>query len=279
MEFFPILLNLDNSPNPWWAYLCAGMVSLGIALGFYLSIRQLRLERESYLFEINQIDALKEGPCRIEGEIVSLNPPFTSPWSKKECVYYNFTVQGPGGVYYEGEEKWVDLISDEQWQTFKVTDSAGSVYIEPIKKVDLRIKADARKYIGLISNAPQELQPLLRGPDNNEKPDGEHMQNHPLVEFVFSVRKKLLMQSSQERRVFENVLTVGTTVCVLGEASLIKGKWVIGDGKTPFIVSENIERAIEERIPIKGLVLVMSIFSVIAIGTFVAACISFFRAS
>ena len=87
------------------------------------------------------------------------------------------------------------------------------------------------------------------------------------------------MQSSQERRVFENVLTVGTTVCVLGEASLIKGKWVIGDGKTPFIVSENIERAIEERIPIKGLVLVMSIFSVIAIGTFVAACISFFRAS
>jgi hypothetical protein len=283
MEIIPILMEYDNSPTPWWGYLCGGVVPLVIAGFFYLCLRQLRLEQQSYLFEISKAEELKEGPCRIEGKIEPLNSDFISPWSKQQCVYYNFTVQGSGGSSSARVRQWVDLINDEQIQTFKVTDSSGSVEIDPMKsekKVDLRVPADARKYFGQINDAPQELQVLLRDRYDYDKPKEQPTYAAPFIQFIARLRNKLLKHSIalKERRISENVLAVGSTVCVLGEAKRVEGKLVISEGETPLIVSENIERALEDRIPTKGLVIVTGIFAAIALFGFVVAGTLFFLA-
>ena len=158
-----------------------------------------------------QVAALSEGPCEFLGKIDSVDPPLVSPWSQQECVYYDFIViEGTG-------EDACTVFDDKQTQSFTVTDSSGSVEINP-GEGNFHVKIDRQAHSGELNDASSELQTLLKS----------RYRNLISTEGWFKPR----------RYYTERTLAVGDPVYVFGEAKREGGKLVISDGVMPLIVSE-----------------------------------------
>ena len=158
-----------------------------------------------------QVAALSEGPCEFQGEIGNVDPPLVSPWSQQECVYYDFDV-----IAGTGKDAFTDF-RDKQTQSFTVTDTSGSVEINPSES-HFHVKIDRQAHSGELNDASSELQALLK----------DRYGNPISTQGWFEPR----------RYYTEKVLAVGDPVYIFGEAKREGGKLVISDGVMPLIVSE-----------------------------------------
>ena len=158
-----------------------------------------------------QVSALSEGPCEFQGEIGNVDLPLVSPWSQQECVYYDFIViEGTG-------KDACTVFDDKQTQSFTVTDSSGSVEINP-GEGNFHVKIDRQAHSGELNDADSGIQTLLKS----------RYRNLISTEGWFKPR----------RYYTERTPAVGDPVYVFGEAKREGGKLVISDGVMPLIVSE-----------------------------------------
>ena len=158
-----------------------------------------------------QVSALSEGPCEFQGKIGNVDPPLVSPWSQQECVYYDFIV-----IEETGKNAYT-VFDDKQTQSFTVTDSSGSVEINP-GEGNFHVKIDRQAHSGELNDADSEMQTLLKS----------RYRNLISTEGWFNPR----------RYYTERTLAVGDPVYVFGEAKREGGKLVISDGVMPLIISE-----------------------------------------
>jgi len=96
-----------------------------------------------------QVAALSEGPCEFLGKIDSVDPPLVSPWSQQECVYYDFI------VIEETGKDTCTVFDDKQTQSFTVTDSSGSVEINP-DEGNFHVKIDRQAHSRELNDADSE---------------------------------------------------------------------------------------------------------------------------
>ena len=200
------------------AFLIALLLFVGAGGCFFMGRKKHHIHQLMVNTETSSVEALTQGPCEVQGQIDSIGSPFISPWTQQRCVYYDFQVEERRSRRSGNTTStyWADYITDLQAQPFTVSDQSGSVEINP-GDVDFRVRTDARERSGFGNDASSELQGLLRNRY------GASTQG-----WVFN---KTLRYS-------ENVLAVGDTVYVFGEARHHGGKLVIGSGLMPLIVTE-----------------------------------------
>ena len=104
--------------------------------------------------------AISEGPCEFQGKIGNVEPPLVSPWSQQKCVYYDFDVEEWRNSS-QGSSYWSNIFEDGQTQSFTVTDTSGSVGINPYEG-RFHVKIDRRTHSGSLNNTSPELQTLLK---------------------------------------------------------------------------------------------------------------------
>lgn len=196
-----------------------------LGLAFWFRSRHKKADQIHQLMsdtETTPIGSLKPGPVEIRGRVKSTLPPAPSPWHQKPCVFYHFLVQ----QYHSSESAggWVDCIDDRSKDPFTIKDDTGSVEIIPGEGRS-RINADFATTTGFSNEVTEDLRSLLNTRYGKDT-------------------KGLIFQ--KELRYNESILENGDEVYVFGEARQGQGKYAIGAGQMPLIISENGESGVEE---------------------------------
>ena len=250
--FFGGLLNIEEFLGVFTVSFIAAVVC------FQLGRKRHRIHQLMVNTQTSKTDALTEGPCEVQGEVEAIGSPFISPWTQQQCVYYDFQVKerrtrksGKTTTTY-----WAKYVADLQVRPFTLKDSSGTVEINPAG-ADFSVSVDARDKSGLGDDAPAQLQMLLR-----DRYDASTQG------WVFN---KTLRYS-------ENVLAVGDTVYIFGEARWKGDKLVIGGGLMPLIITEHgvhLEEMVYAKSATRYLVgMIISILIVLA--TIVLGLVSFY---
>jgi len=218
---FPILAANPDAGVPAVALILASVLSFA-AIYFFKRWRKISQTHQLMLdTKPSPITAISEGPCEFLGKIGNVAPPLVSPWSQQACVYYDFDVD----EYQSSGDTWgyCSVFNDQQIQRFTVTDTSGSVEINPSKRL-LEVKIDHQDHARRLNEASPELQMLLK-----------HRYDNPLSPKKYRI---FGYRGDGELRFTEKVLAVGDPVYVFGEAKREGGKLVISDGVMPLIISE-----------------------------------------
>ncbi len=186
-----------------------------------------RIHKLSSETEIIPIGNIRAGPTWIHGRVKSSYPPATSPLSQTPCVYYHFYVEvavlrGEAGYSSEG---WDEIIDDQKSDPFWMEDDTGSVEIEHEGNfqinTDVTFKSGVTNHGLTICDAPEDLRAMLKARYGlDTKRSG-----------IFGAAHKKL-------RYKESVLENGDEVFIFGEARNENGRYIIGAGTVPLIVSE-----------------------------------------
>jgi hypothetical protein len=189
------------------------------------------------------IGSLKPGPVEIKGKVNSTLPPIPSPWTQKHGVFYQFLVQ----EYHQGEHsgRWFDYINDRSDDPFLIEVETGSVEISP-GEAQFQIKTERSTASGSIMDETENTGEQDRTISNSSW-DG--------VDAPEDLRTLLKTRYGKDTRGLlgnitlkytESILQNGDEVYVFGEVRQEKGKFVIGTGQMPLIISENGESGVEE---------------------------------
>ena len=198
-----------------------------LGVGLYFRSKYKKADRIHKLMadtETTAIGSLTPGPVEIRGRVVSTLPPAPSPWSQQPCVFYHFHVEEQRSTQSEhGHHStyWVDYINDRSSDSFPIEDGTGSVEIAP-KEGEFKMNTDFAATSGSFNDAPENLRTLI----NNRY--GRDTQG---LIFNKSLRYK------------ESMLENGDEVYVFGEVRQDQGRFIIGAGEMPLIISENGEAA------------------------------------
>ena len=168
------------------------------------------------------VENLQNGPAEVAGRVIDKHQFIRSPWNNRRCAYYRFHVE----EYSEGSEgggTWETYFEDAGPMSFVIADETGEIEILAHEgRTDLQL--DRQAEFGKENEAPEQLRNLLKDKY------GKFTKNHTL-------------------RFREYYLEHGDQVYVFGQASQTDtGRWEMGHGEMPLIVSENGELAIENEI-------------------------------
>ena len=193
---------------------------------------------------------LKSGPAEVSGRARVKTKILNSPWSTRNCVYYQFHVE----IYHSSEGGyWETYIDDKAPSSFLVEDKTGVIEIlVGDGKMDLEVDRHAESGFG--NDAPSQLKDLLK---NKYDKDTQGL--------IFN----------KTLRYKETYLEAGDEVYVFGQASQdYDGSWIMRQGQMPLIVSERGELDVESETEDASKFSITIISAIIAIGSAVVFVVS-----
>ncbi|MBS3068614.1 hypothetical protein J4450_07955 [Candidatus Micrarchaeota archaeon] len=216
-------------PNP----IAAGLFLLIGLVIFYLGFRQWRTYNQIKNTATSKVRSVAAGFCEIAGKIVAGQKILTTPFTKKQCVYYKYRIDEEvervrtRNGKTEIDRDWETRFSGTESTPFYVEDDTGKIEVDP------------------VTNAPEIYVKL-----NYEK-QTNNWTNPPEVNEFLGERAKILRRP--KRRFLESSLEIGENFYVLGTAFPKEGvvsekreeMLVIKKGLNKlFIVSDSSENAL-----------------------------------
>ncbi|HIH11879.1 TPA: hypothetical protein HA241_06835 [Candidatus Woesearchaeota archaeon] len=134
---------------------------IGLIVGIVLFIKGFLWLKQKRLIEnipTSKIRSLAMGLVEIHGDVVPFKELLTGPFSKKECVYYYYTIE----EYRRSgkNSKWITIKHGEQSTPFFLKDNTGSVLINPTgAKIDAPLTTQYES--GLMRDPPAAIRNFL----------------------------------------------------------------------------------------------------------------------
>ena len=170
----------------------------------------------------SKIRSLAMGLVEIYGQAIpSQNKTLTSPFTQKECVYYQYKIE----EYHSSgkSSKWQTIRQEEQKILFQLQDDTGTIQINP-ENAQIEIPNDFEKTSGIGRDPPQNVQQFLKR--NNL--------NH---ETFFGFNKKM--------RYTESYIAPKDKLYIMGTATLENNKPIIKkETSNIYYISDKTEKEI-----------------------------------
>ncbi|HEY7158237.1 MAG TPA: GIDE domain-containing protein [Gemmataceae bacterium] len=248
-------------------YLCP-IVSLVLGLGVsgllaYFAIRTQR--RSAVLAEtpFSKVERLGRGPrqlCKVRGRVFAQEELIRSPLSRRDCVYYRFTVQEQRTHHskHGAHTTWVNVVDDKQSIAVHLEDDTGAVSV-PLDEAEVVLKSAQSQKSGMFNDPPERLRRLLS-------------------ERYGRSTKGLLFNKSM--RYTESVLEDGANVIVVGEADKDRNGMVFHKNEqVGLIVSDKSDEQITGHVGRKGVWLWVGSAAALLVSLVFTACTGFFAIS
>jgi hypothetical protein len=140
---------LENSVVIGLCVLLAGIVAVIISLYFFKK-KQLIADTPT-----SKIRSIAMGLAEISGQVIPIKERvFKSPFTDKECVYYQFTIEE-----YQSSGKnshWVTIQKGEQKDLFYLRDDTGTILIDPTG-AQIEAKRDFEYQSGFGKDPPEQV--------------------------------------------------------------------------------------------------------------------------
>jgi hypothetical protein len=137
-------------------FIIIGLIVTGIAA--YFLIMALRRYNLILKTETTQIRYIRRGFFEVKGKIVSLSDLLISPYSEKNCVYYNFRVDQKRGS--GKQSSWVNMVNDVKTTRFGIDDGTGVAIID-MEGADLVLRTDTNSRSGFFNVADDRQKSVL----------------------------------------------------------------------------------------------------------------------
>ncbi|MFN8256347.1 MAG: GIDE domain-containing protein [Bacteroidales bacterium] len=194
----------------------------------YINVKRYQLILKT---ETSAIAFLNEGLNEIKGRVVALGDQLKSPFSGKDCVYYQFLVEqkkshGHGSSY-------VSIINDKKHTIFGVDDGSGIALLD-ISNAEILLKTDRKVSSGIFNPA-----------DENQK---------SVLEKYQQKSKGFLFEKSL--RYTEKFLETGDEIYVIGEVTgRENGKPVFRNSRFPLFISDKAEHELLDQYRLRAILL------------------------
>tara|TARA_B100001964_G_C14216398_1_gene593010 strand:- start:694 stop:1605 length:912 start_codon:yes stop_codon:yes gene_type:complete len=197
--------------------------------GFNFWRKNQRIHRIMTTTSTSKIAKLAKGPAEVRGSIETSQAPLSSPWGRKQCVYYSFQVTEPvdgGGT--------ITHINDVKSIPFTVKDDTGQVEIDS-RNLEFDLKTDHSWETGFWSEQqpPEYLKSLL------EKQYGMKTKGKDLSFTEFS------LEPGETVYVFGNAIPKKSVQSNKENSDTNGASFVLGDGRMPLIITDKGCQAIE----------------------------------
>ena len=196
--------------------------------GFKFWRKNQRIHRIMTKTSTSKIAKLAKGPAEVRGSIETSQAPLSSPWGRKQCVYYSFQV-----TKYLGEGHTETYINDVKSIPFTVKDDTGQVEIDS-RNLKFDLKTDHSWETGFLSEQPPEyLKSLL------EKQYGMKTKGKDLSFTEFS------LEPGETVYVFGNAIPKKSVQSNKENSDTNGASFVLGDGRMPLVITDKGCQAIE----------------------------------
>jgi hypothetical protein len=224
-------------------FLIIGLIVIGIAGYFlYKNYAKYSLIKKT---ETSPISMVYNGFYEVKGKIVPQGNQLLSPFSEKECVYYNFTVEQKTSSGKSSH--WVNIINDQQSVNFGIDDNTGVALID-MNGANIQIKTDAKARSGMFNSANDREKAVLEKYNKSNK--------------IWVFEKTL--------RYTEKYLEAGDELYVLGEVNGKEAmKPVFRKATMPLFVSDNSENELLNYFKVRIIGAAVAIATVIALNVWI----------
>jgi hypothetical protein len=121
-------------------FLIGGFMFLGFGTGFFfLGFRYLRTKRMIENLPRSKCRSVAMGLAELKGEVVAAEKLLVSPFSQKQCVYYDLTVEEYGERKVQGRDgqeetqsEWEKVGQGSESVPFYLKDETGKVLVNPV---------------------------------------------------------------------------------------------------------------------------------------------------
>jgi hypothetical protein len=145
-------------------FLIIGLIVIGIA-GYFLFINYRRFQLIQKT-DTSAISMVYNGFYEVKGKIVPQGNLLSSPFSGKQCVYYDFTVEQKKSSGKSSH--WVKIIDDQRYVNFGLDDGTG-VAIVDMQGADVQIKTDSKERSGMFNSANEQEKAVLEKYNQSNK--------------------------------------------------------------------------------------------------------------
>jgi hypothetical protein len=164
------------------------------------------------------IRMLNKGFYEVKGKIVPMGNQLISPFTGKECVYYQFTIEQKKQT--GKKSRWIKIVSDTKFSRLGIDDGTGIAILD-LNSAHLQIKTNLKDSSGLFNTADERELAVLEKYEQTNK--------------TWLFEKPL--------RYSEKMLEVGQELYVLGEVNeRDEGYPVFKRWTRPYFVSDKREK-------------------------------------
>ncbi|SVD78102.1 uncharacterized protein METZ01_LOCUS430956, partial [marine metagenome] len=208
--------------------------------GFNFWRKNQRIHRIMTTTSTSKIAKLAKGPAEVRGSIETSQAPLSSPWGRKQCVYYSFQVTEPvdgGGT--------ITHINDVKSIPFTVKDDTGQVEIDS-RNLKFDLKTDHSCGTGFRSEQPPEYLKSLVEKQYGiksllEKRHGMKTKVK-VADLSFS---EFSLEPGEKVYVFGNAIPKKSGESNIENSNTNGASFVLRDGRMPLIITDKGCQAIE----------------------------------
>ena len=209
--------------------------------GFKFWRKNQRIHRIMTKTSTSKIAKLAKGPAEVRGSIETSQAPLSSPWGRKQCVYYSFQV-----TRYLGEGHTETYINDVKSIPFTVKDDTGQVEIDS-RNLKFDLKTDHSCGTGFRSEQPSEyLKSLVEKQYGMksllEKRQGKRKTKVKVADLSF---EEFSLEPGEKVYVFGNAIPKKSVQSNIENSNTNGASFVLRDGRMPLIITDKGCQAIE----------------------------------